>query len=165
VQGHAGPASSVGLTVQNRSPLRCNNLRPVATVNVMRRGMPQVSVPIPAWSRRRRGGAGSFSPASHVRAPRPGRTLHSHSVYLVNICWRISLDTSANSFCSRSSNGAHSVQPAAMSVSDNVCTKLPFAVDLLCATRSASMNPGGGLSQPSKVRTATLRQIAAEGGA
>ena len=78
---------------------------------------------------------------------------------------RISLSTSVSSFCSRTSSGAHSVQPVAMSVSVSVCTKLPFAVGPLCATRSASTNPGGGLSQPSKVRTATLRRIAAEGGA
>jgi hypothetical protein len=81
------------------------------------------------------------------------------------IRWRISLNTWASSLCSCTSNGAHSVQPVAMSVSVNVCTKLPFDVCPLRATRSASTNPGGGLSQPSKVRTATLRRIAAAGGA
>ena len=79
--------------------------------------------------------------------------------------WRISLNTSANSFCSRTSNGAHSVQPVAMSVSVKVCTKLPLAVGPLCATRSASTNPGAGSFQPSKVRTGTLRRMLAEGGA
>ncbi len=77
----------------------------------------------------------------------------------------IALRTSVSSSCSRTSNGAHSVQPVAISVSVSVCTKLPFAVGPVCATRSASTNPGGGSSQPSKVRTATLRRIAAEGGA
>ncbi len=53
----------------------------------------------------------------------------------------------------------------AMSVSTKVCTKLPFATGPLCATRSASTNPGGGSSQPSNVRSATLRLTAAEGAA
>jgi hypothetical protein len=43
--------------------------------------------------------------------------------------------------------------------------KAALAVGPLCATRFASTNPGAGLSQSSKVRTATLRLIAAEGGA
>src|SRR5438105_167553 len=70
---------------------------------------------------------------------------------------RISLSTSVNSRCSRTSSGAHSVHPVAMSVNTRVCTKLPFATGPLCATRSASTKPGGGLSQPSNVRTGTLR--------
>jgi hypothetical protein len=37
--------------------------------------------------------------------------------------------------------------------------KLPFTDAPQCATRSASMKSGGGFSQPSKVRTATLRWI------
>jgi Sulfatase len=44
-----------------------------------------------------------------------------------------------------------------------VCTKLPRATGPLCATRSASTNPGGGSSQSANVRTGTLRLIAAEG--
>jgi hypothetical protein len=52
-----------------------------------------------------------------------------------------------------------------MSVSVSVYTKLPFAVGPLCATRSASTNPGAGSFQPSKVRTGTFRRIAADGGA
>jgi hypothetical protein len=50
-----------------------------------------------------------------------------------------------------------------MSVRTKVCTKLPLVTGPLCATRSASTNPGGGSSQSSKVRTGTLRLIAAEG--
>ncbi len=67
--------------------------------------------------------------------------------------------------CSRTNSGAHSVQPVAMSVSTKVCTKLPLATGPLWATRSASTNPGGGSSQPSNVRTGTLRLTAAEGAA
>lgn len=52
------------------------------------------------------------------------------------------------------------VHPVAMSVTVSVCTKLPFDVGPLWVTRSASMNPGAGSSQPSKVRTGTLRRIA-----
>src|SRR5713101_6449685 len=78
---------------------------------------------------------------------------------------RISFSTSVSSRCSRTSSGAHSVHPVAMSVKTRVCTKLPFATGPLCETRSASTNPGGGLSQPSNVRTGTLRLIAADGGA
>jgi hypothetical protein len=47
--------------------------------------------------------------------------------------WHVSLSTSANSFNSRTrNNGAHSVQPVAVSVSVKVCTKLPLAVGPLC---------------------------------
>src|SRR5665811_1383943 len=60
---------------------------------------------------------------------------------------RTSVSTSVSSLCSRTSNGAHSVQPVAMSVNVNVCTKLPLAVGPLCATRSASTNPGAGSPQ------------------
>ena len=59
---------------------------------------------------------------------------------------RTSLSTSVNSRCSRTSSGAHFVQPVAMSVSTSVCTKLLFAVGLLCATRSASTNPAADFS-------------------
>ncbi len=77
---------------------------------------------------------------------------------------RNSLSTSVNRRCSRTNSGAHSVQPVAMSVSTKVCTKLPFATGPLCATRSASTNPGDGSSQPSNVRSGTLR-LTAEGAA
>lgn len=43
-----------------------------------------------------------------------------------------------------------SVEPVAVSVSVSVCTKLPFAVGPLWATRSASTNSGGGFSQRRK---------------
>jgi hypothetical protein len=55
---------------------------------------------------------------------------------------RNSPSTSVNSRCSRTSSGAHSVQPVAMSVSTKVCTKLPFATGPLWLTRSASTNHG-----------------------
>ena len=61
-------------------------------------------------------------------------------------------------------NGAHSVQPVAMSVSVSVCTKVDFGRAAV-RERSASTNRGGGSSQSSKVGTTTLRRIAAEGGA
>ena len=57
---------------------------------------------------------------------------------------RNSLSTSASRFFSRTNTGAHAVQLVAMSVSVDLCTKLPFAVSPLCATRSASTNPGAG---------------------
>ncbi len=78
---------------------------------------------------------------------------------------RTSSRTSVNSRCSRTSKGAHSVQPVAMSVKVNVCTKRPLAVGPPCATRSASTNPGAGSSQPSNVRTGTLLRTTAEEGA
>ncbi len=78
---------------------------------------------------------------------------------------RTSPSTSVSSVCSRTSSGAHSVYPVAMSVSVSVCTKLPSAVGPLCATRSDSMNPGSGSFQSANVRTGTLRRTPAEGGA
>ncbi len=58
----------------------------------------------------------------------------------------------------RYGSGAHSVQPVAMSVRTSVCTKLPLVTGPLCATRSASTNPGGGSSQSENVRTGILRR-------
>ena len=75
---------------------------------------------------------------------------------------RTSLSTAINTVCSRTNNGAHSVQPVAMSVNVSVCMKLPSAVGPLCATRSASMNPGAGSSQPSNVQIGTLRRTPTE---
>lgn len=59
-------------------------------------------------------------------------------------CLRNSVNTVLNSVCSRTIRGAHSVQPVAMSVSTRVWMKLPRADGPLCATRSASTNPGAG---------------------
>jgi hypothetical protein len=78
---------------------------------------------------------------------------------------RTSPSTSVRSVCSRTSSGAHSVHPVAMSVSVSVCTKLPSAVGPLCATKSASMNPGAGWFQSANARTGTLRRTPAEGAA
>src|SRR3954470_8522862 len=47
---------------------------------------------------------------------------------------RSSVKTALSRPCSRTSNGPHSVHPVAMSVKTSVCTKLPLAEGLLCAT-------------------------------
>src|SRR4051812_1639027 len=60
---------------------------------------------------------------------------------------RSSVKTALSRPCSRTSNGPHSVHPVAMSVNTSVCTKLPLAEGPLCATKSASTNPGGGSCQ------------------
>jgi hypothetical protein len=62
----------------------------------------------------------------------------------------------------RTSSGAHSVQPVAISVKTRVCVKAPFAGGPECATRSASTKPGAGLFQSENVRMGTLRLIAVE---
>ncbi|MGY3387890.1 hypothetical protein ACVWW6_000481 [Bradyrhizobium sp. USDA 3311] len=73
-------------------------------------------------------------------------------------CLRNSVSTVLNSVCSRTIRGAHSVQPVAMSVSTRVWMKLPRADGPLCATRSASTNPGAGSLQSADVRIGTLRR-------
>jgi hypothetical protein len=77
--------------------------------------------------------------------------------------FRNSVSTSLRSFCSLTSNGGHSVHPVATSASTSVGMKLPFGDEPLCATRSASTNPGAGSCQSEKVRTGMLRRIASEG--
>ncbi|SDF32310.1 hypothetical protein SAMN05216337_105139 [Bradyrhizobium brasilense] len=73
-------------------------------------------------------------------------------------CLRNSVSTVLNSVCSRTIRGAHSVQPVAMSVSTRVWMKLPRADGPLCATRSASTNPGAGSFQSADVLIGTLRR-------
>ena len=75
---------------------------------------------------------------------------------------RISVNATVSTVCSRTSSGAHSVQPVAISVKTKVCVKAPFANGPECATRSASTKPGAGLFQSENVRTGTLRLITVE---
>src|SRR6202166_90755 len=75
---------------------------------------------------------------------------------------RSSVNATVSTVCSRTSSGAHSVQPVAISVKTRVCVKAPFANGPECATRSASTKPGAGLFQSENVRTGTLRLIAVE---
>lgn len=61
---------------------------------------------------------------------------------------------------SRQGSGTHSVQPVATSVSTSVHANAPARLGPECATRSISMNPGGGSSQSLNVRIRTLRRTA-----
>ncbi len=67
-------------------------------------------------------------------------------------CRRASVNTVLRSVCSRTNNGAHSVQPVAISVSTSVWMKLPRVEGRLWATRSTSTKPGAGSFQSADVR-------------